>query len=176
MSCGWCSSSTVRCWTCSCGISTAGVPLAGDAESVGLPVSPVLWSLARLRAAPQFVPNPALAESPGSLQQPAPTQSVAQGCPRSLAPYCTCGTSAVLWHLSLRLSWVVGTWCRITTVTSVRSVCWTCGSSTVCCTSESQALVVCYNGHVRRLRLWYLESLPDLLDERNCLCIMGSPP
>ena len=48
----------------------------GDAETVGLLVSSVLWSLARLRSASQFVPALALAESPGSLQHSAPPQSV----------------------------------------------------------------------------------------------------
>ena len=59
---------------------------------------------------------------------------------------------------------MVGTWCRITTVTSILSVCWSWGSSTVCCTSESQALVVYHNGHVRQLCLWCLNSPLDLLD------------
>ena len=40
-----------------------------------------------------------------------------------------------------------------------------CGCSTVCYTSESQEIVAYHNGHVRQLRLWYLDSLLDLLDE-----------
>ena len=102
------------------------------------------------------------------------------------------------WHLSLILSclggwylalhqlsmlWACGTstvFCaatgRLTILSTILSVCWTCGSCTVCCTSESQAPVAYHHGHVCQLRLWYLDSLPDLLDERHCLCIMVSSP
>ena len=54
------------------------------------------------------------------------------------------------WHLSLRLSCLDG-WHLVS-----HHSCYVCDLVSV-------------------LDLWYLGSLPDLLDERDCLCIMGSP-
>ena len=65
---------------------------------------------------------------------------------------------------------MVGAWCCITAVTSmILSVCWTCGSFTVFCTSESRASVVRrtgpvasqHNGHIHQ------QSLNCLLDSSD---------
>ena len=67
---------------------------------------------------------------------------------------------------------MVGTWRRITTVTStILSMWWTYGSSTAFCTSKSQAPAVNHNGQlhhiVLEMHLEYPNNLLDLLDGRH---------
>ena len=68
--------------------------------------------------------------------------------------------------------WMFGTWRCITDgISTILSMYWTCGNSTVFCTSESQAPVMHHDGHVHHrileLHLEYPNNVLDLLDGRD---------